>query len=98
MARKQLHRLQLPATLVSSHQSPEQEVVRVDIEKAGTQTGWRIQLNQAPLKVESNHRYSLSFRVRADRIRNDVWVTLYQRQAPKHAMYSISAICRDRLQ
>jgi hypothetical protein len=58
------------ATLVSSHQSPEQEVVRVDIKKAGTQTGWHIQLNQAPLKVESNHRYRLSFRARADGNRN----------------------------
>lgn len=54
------------ATLVSSHPSPEREVLRVDIKKAGTQTSWHIQLNQAPLKVESNHRYRLSFRARAD--------------------------------
>ena len=44
--------------------------MRVDIKKAGTHTDWHIQLNQAPLKVESNHRYRLSFRARADNTRN----------------------------
>lgn len=58
------------ATLVSSQPSPEREVLRVDIKKAGTQMGWHIQLNQAPFKVESNHRYKLSFRARADGTRN----------------------------
>jgi len=58
------------ATLVASHESPEREVLRVDIKKAGTQTGWHIQLNQAPLKVQSGHRYSVTFRARADSARN----------------------------
>lgn len=58
------------ATLVASHESPEREVLRVDIKKAGTQTGWHIQLNQAPLKVQSGHHYSVTFRARADSARN----------------------------
>ena len=58
------------ATLVSSHESPEREVLRVDIKKAGTQTLWHIQLAQAPLKVKSQHRYRLTFRARADGPRN----------------------------
>lgn len=58
------------ATLVSPGKSPAQEVVRVDIKKALTPTGWHIQLNQAPLKVESHRRYSVSFRGRAQSTRN----------------------------
>lgn len=58
------------ATLIVSHESPEREVLRVDIKKAGTQTGWHIQLNQAPLKVQTGHRYSATFRARADSARN----------------------------
>ena len=54
------------ATLVSSRESPERELLRVDIKKADTQTVWHIQLSQAPLKVESQHRYRLSFRARAN--------------------------------
>jgi hypothetical protein len=58
------------AALVSSRESPDREVLRVDIKKSGTQTSWHIQLSQAPFKVESHHRYRLTFRARADGTRN----------------------------
>lgn len=58
------------ATLISPAQSDAQGVVRVEIKKANTQTGWHIQLNLAPLKVQSRQRYSVSFRARAGNPRN----------------------------
>lgn len=58
------------ATLASSIESQRREVLRVDIRKAGTQTPWHIQINQAPLKVQAGHRYSVSFQARADGTRN----------------------------
>ena len=58
------------ATLVSSRESPEREVLRVDIKKAGTQTLWHIQLNRAPLTVQAGRRYRVNFQARADSTRN----------------------------
>jgi hypothetical protein len=50
--------------------STEPGVVRVAIQKAATQAPWEIQLNRAPLAVESNRHYMLSFRARARKPRS----------------------------
>ena len=58
------------ATFLRPHGNQKQEVLRVEITKAGTQTNGHIQLNQTNLKLVSQHRYKLTFRGRADNTRN----------------------------
>jgi glycosyltransferase involved in cell wall biosynthesis len=49
------------------------DTVRVAVEKAGTGIGHDIQLNMPRLRVEANGRYTVRFRVRADRARVACW-------------------------
>lgn len=56
------------ANLVLPPNNPE--MMRIDIEKAGTIPSFDIQLNMPHLKAKSGHRYSINFRARADNPRN----------------------------
>jgi hypothetical protein len=58
------------ASLVFPPDDPE--LVRIEIRRAETKSGFDIQLNQPRLKVKSNHRYTIAFRARADRPRSIV--------------------------
>lgn len=47
-----------------------QDVVRIAITKAATAHPWHIQLNQDQISVKVRQRYVLTFRAKADRVRN----------------------------
>jgi hypothetical protein len=57
------------------------DAIRVAIRKYGTQDTWGIQLNQDRFTVKAHHRYSVTFRARADSPRN-VIVSFSQAHEP----------------
>ncbi len=50
----------------------QSDLVRISISKADTKIPWHIQLNQDRISVRERHLYILTFRARADRVRNIV--------------------------
>ncbi len=71
-SRKRRWRLQVLAGNVGELVLPPDnpDAIRVAIRKGGTQDTWGIQLNQDRFTVKAHHRYSLTFRARADSPRN----------------------------
>jgi len=52
--------------------SGQSDLVRIAINKADTKVLWHIQLNQERISVRERRSYTLTFRARADRVRNIV--------------------------